>query len=169
MDYDPSHMSPVFHQAYKFSVVSGTKLGRACVATSDIQKGEIICKMTGPSISLREFFDKYELNDCNPLQVSADEYIDLVEPYVCFNHSCDPNAALRNEGILFALRMIKKDEEIMYDYSTSVDDPIWHMGCLCGTKNCRKLIADFQSIPHEQKEFYRINNAITRHIHNLYY
>lgn len=162
-------MHSAFQNSFKFEVVAGTKLGRACIATGPIKSDEIICKMAGPLISLRDFFDKYEVNECTPLQIGGDKYIDLIEPYVCFNHSCRPNAGIRNDGILFALQEIKVGEEIMYDYSTTVDDPIWHMNCLCGASECRGIIADFQSVPHERKEFYKNRNAVTSHIKKIYY
>lgn len=154
---------------FKFKVIDGTRLGRACIATKPLIMGEIICKMTGPRIDLKHFFEKYEMDDCTPLQVDEDGYIDLIEPYVCFNHSCSPNAGIRNNGILFALKDIKEGEEIMYDYSTTVDDVIWRMDCLCGESNCRKVIGDFQSIPHEQKDFYFKNNALTAYIKRTFY
>lgn len=125
--------------------------------------------MTGPEINLREFFDKYEIVECNPLQISSDTFIDLIEPYNCFNHSCNPNAGIRNNGILFALRDINLGDEIMYDYSTTVDDVIWNMECACLEKNCRKIIGDFQSLPHVQKEFYLQLGALSSHIKNTYY
>jgi uncharacterized protein len=162
-------MQGILSLFFKFKVVDGTRLGRACVALNLIKKGEIICKMTGPKIDLKHFFEKYEINDCTPLQISESDYIDLIEPYVCFNHSCNPNAGLRNNGVLFALRDIKEGEEIMYDYSTTVDDIIWKMDCLCKQPGCRKVIGDFQSIPHQQKEFYLKNNALTEYIKKTYY
>ena len=162
-------MREVLDKSYKFKVISNTRLGRACVAIKKILKGEIICKMAGPNISLKEFSEKYDINGCTPLQIGEDIFIDLIEPYVCFNHSCDPNAGLRNNAVLFALKDIKVGEEIFYDYSTSVDDVWWTMECKCRTKKCRKLIGDFQSVPHLQKEFYRKNKALTKYIHTIYY
>lgn len=162
-------MKGILSNCFHFKIVEGTRLGRACFATEKISKGEIICKFAGPVISLREFFDKYDIDDGNPLQISDDLYIDLVEPYVCFNHSCNPNAGIRNDGILFALQDISSGEEISYDYSTTIDDVTWQMECLCQSSNCRKHIGDFQSIPHERKEFYRKSGALTAHLLKTYY
>lgn len=162
-------MLGILSEFFKFKVVEKTRLGRACVATDGISEGEIICKMGGPLISLKDFFEKYEMNGCTPLQIDRDHYIDLVEPYICFNHSCDPNAGIRNDGILFALKKIRKGEEINYDYSTTSDDPIWRMECDCKKKICRKKIGDFQTIPHERKQFFYKKNAVTNHIKTTYY
>lgn len=154
---------------YIFKVENDTPLGRACFAKVNIQEGEIICKMTGPLISLREFSEKYPFDNGNPLQVDEDVYLDLIEPFVCFNHSCDPNAGIRNNGVLFALREIKKGEEIRYDYSTTVDDHWWGMDCLCQSPICRQKISDFQSISHDRKSFYKEKGALTAHLLRVYY
>lgn len=163
-------MMGILAECYKFNVVEGTQLGKACVARESIEEGEIICKMSGSIITLRDFIEKYaDINECNPLQIGKDQFIDLLEPYCCFNHSCDPNAGLRNDGILFAIRKIDIGQEIMYDYSTSVDDVLWSMDCKCHSQICRFKIGDFQSIPHERKNFYLENNALTSHIKSTYY
>lgn len=163
-------MENILSRTYKFEVKPHARFGRGCFAKNRIMAGEIICKMTGPTMSLKELLDKYdESNWTNPLQIAEDKYIDLIEPYVCFNHSCQPNAALRNKGILFALKDIEMNEEICYDYSTSVDDGLWRMDCACLAPNCREIIGDFQTIPHDAKEFYKSKNALTAYILGLFY
>ena len=154
---------------FKFKVVSGTPLGRACVCTEKIEKGEIICKFVGPIINSKQAFEKYGFDNCIPLQIDEDAFIDLNEPYVFFNHSCKPNAGIRNNGILFALEEIKHGQEISYDYSTTVDDILWSMDCFCGEQNCRKKITDFQSIPHALKKFYLESGALTSYIRETFY
>jgi hypothetical protein len=162
-------MLGILPKFYKFKITNSSSFGRGIIATDAIVDGEIICKITGAKINLREFFDKYEIDGCNVFQFGYDEYIDAIEPYVCFNHSCDPNAGIRNNGVIFALKKIKKGEEIFFDYSTITDDVIWSMECKCGSKQCRKLIGDFQTIPHNRKEFYRKKGAISAHIKSVYY
>ena len=53
------------------------------------------------------------------------------------NHSCDPNAYMRavpgNKVVFFALRDIKKGEEITIDYR----DPEHPQTCRCGARKCR--------------------------------
>jgi len=159
----------VSYPFYKFKVKENTPLGRACVATSIITKGEIICKMRGTPISFKQFCERHGAECDDLLQIDNEQYIDLMEPFVCFNHSCDPNAGIRNKNILFALRNIEQEEEIMFDYSTTADDPLWTMECRCRTKLCRKIIGDFQSLPHERKEYYRTKGALPDHILETYY
>lgn len=162
-------MLGVLPSFYKFTVITDTPLGRACIAKKKICEGEIICKMTGPIIDLKQFFEKYDYDNCMPLQIDRDQYIDLIEPYVFFNHSCEPNAGIRNNGILFAIRGIAVNEEITYDYSTTADDVLWSMECRCRAKSCRKLVGDFQSIPHEQKMTYLKLGCLTSYIHRTFF
>lgn len=162
-------MQGILPQFYKFKVTEESKFGRGIVALSEIEEGEIICKVTGPIMTLKQFFEKYETNGCNVLQIGEDEYIDTNEPYLFFNHSCNPNAGVRNKGIIFALKKINKNEEITFDYSTTCDDVIWSMPCSCGEKDCRKIIGDFQTIPHLRKQYYLEKNALISHIKSLYY
>lgn len=162
-------MLGILEHCFKFKIQENHRFGRAIVATDDIAPNEIIFKFGGPLITLKEFFDKYEWNYANPLQIGEDTYIDLIEPYVLINHSCSPNAGVRNNGILFALGQINAGEEITFDYSTTVDDVTWSMECDCHSPNCRGQIGDFMSIPHMQKQFYLEKNALTNYIKNLYY
>lgn len=162
-------MHGILPKFWKFKVVENTPLGKAIFSTEKILQGEIICKFIGPIINLRQFFEKYEADGCNVLQISYDEYIDVIEPYVFFNHSCYPNAGVRNNGVLFALKDINPDEEIFFDYSTTVDDVIWSMDCKCGHSSCRKLIGDFQTLPHDRKQFFYEKGAMIRHLIKTYY
>lgn len=162
-------MQPV-SSFYKFRVAKDTPMGNGCIATKQIAVGEIICKMQGPVITLKELLEKYDGDErCNPLQVTTDTYLDLKEPFVYFNHSCSPNAGIRNNGILFALKPIRPGDEIFYDYSTTVDELMWQMNCKCESTNCRKIIRSYDSVPHKQKLIYIQKGALTKHIIATYY
>lgn len=162
-------MLGILPKFFKFKVSENPSLGKGMFATDKILENEIIFKFTGPILTLKQFFEKYEMNGCNVLQVDEDKYIDVIEPYLFVNHSCDPNAGVRNNGVLFALRDINAGEEIFFDYSTTADDVIWNMECKCGSKNCRKIIGDFITLPHERKQFYLKKNALMGYIKKMYY
>lgn len=120
--------------------------GRGVFASRDIGRGEKVCDMKGMKIKAEDIGELRESGRnpvVDPLQIDFDEYVNLEEPYVLINHSCDPNTGLRNR-MLYAIRNIKKGEEITYDYSSA-----WFDGfeCNCGSKNCRRHIGDFTSIP----------------------
>ena len=55
------------------------------------------------------------------------------------NHSCDPNCEVAGKGLklwIFALRNIKKNEELSYDYGFGYDEDFKQFPCRCGAKNC---------------------------------
>jgi len=55
------------------------------------------------------------------------------------NHSCDPNCEVLEDNKklwIFAMRDIKKNEELTYDYGFSFDKDYKQYVCKCGAKNC---------------------------------
>lgn len=57
------------------------------------------------------------------------------------NHSCDPNAAFDQEGMLRALRAIAPHEEITYDYLLiPIPAAPWNFECACESSNCKGWI-----------------------------
>ena len=55
------------------------------------------------------------------------------------NHSCNPNCEVDGKGLklwIFALRDIKKDEELSYDYGFGYDKDYKQFVCKCGANNC---------------------------------
>ena len=85
--------------------------------------------------------------EANALQIDDCLYLDIGAPGVYANHSCCPNAGIRQDRQLVALRPIQAGEEIRYDYSTTMWEDHWTMDCRCGQVNCRRLIADFHTLP----------------------
>ena len=60
-------------------------------------------------------------------------------PARLINHSCNPNCEVDGKGLklwIFALRDIKKGEELSYDYGFGFDQDYKQFPCRCGTKNC---------------------------------
>jgi hypothetical protein len=81
------------------------------------------------------------------LQVGHREYLDLTPPARYLNHSCDPNAGIVKDRVLIALRPIMPGEEIRFDYSTTMSEDRWTMGCRCGEQLCRRVILAFHHLP----------------------
>ena len=55
------------------------------------------------------------------------------------NHSCDPNCEVDGVGLklwIYALKDIKKNEELTYDYGFSFDKDYKDFPCKCRSKNC---------------------------------
>jgi hypothetical protein len=56
------------------------------------------------------------------------------------NHSCEPNVGIRGEITFVAMRDIRSDEELSFDYAMTDDEPDIDMQCNCGTPDCRRVI-----------------------------
>ncbi len=55
------------------------------------------------------------------------------------NHSCNPNCEVAGTGLkvwIYAIRDIKKGEELSYDYGFSYDKDYKNYPCKCGERNC---------------------------------
>ncbi len=134
--------------------IKQTKYGRGVFATRNIKIGEKIFTMDGNRISkenLHLISKSGRSSLVDPLQVSENKFINMIEPYVLVNHSCNPNAGIKNGNLLVAIKNIKKNEEILYDYSS-----VWFEGfiCKCGQPNCRKYIGDFSGLPKKNQRRY---------------
>ena len=144
--------------------------GNGIFTKNKIKKGEIIYFLDGELCTLDEIIrrineGKEKLFD--PLQVGDEEYLDLDEISRTFNHSCGPNAYIKEKNNLIALRNILPSEEITYDYSTTMNDneekiinagqEIWACKCNCGSKKCRGIINQFKTLSIITKKFYISN------------
>ena len=65
----------------------------------------------------------------------------------------DPNAGIVRDVFLTAMRDIKKDEEITFDYSVITADN-WTLECKCGSPRCRKVIGNYIDLSNELKRKY---------------
>jgi len=122
--------------------------GRGTFTDQAIAKGALIIRFTGP-------FLRYTETDAETfaLQIAPDLYIGASGgPDDFINHSCEPNAGFRIAGIdadLSAIRDIAGGEEILFDYSTTLDEDDFTMECRCGTASCRGTIGDGKYLPED--------------------
>ncbi|MEP7339603.1 MAG: SET domain-containing protein [Acidobacteriota bacterium] len=62
-------------------------------------------------------------------------------PMHATNHSCDPNSSFNADGMLMAIRDIRKDEEITYDYLLHpIPASPWNFECQCQSIACIKWV-----------------------------
>lgn len=141
-------------------VLSTPGKGRAVVSKKGFVKGAEVLQFFGSKRHVSEFDDL-----THALQIGPSTYLEpsgLLDDFV--NHSCDPNTGIRqdDEGrvILFALRPIRKGEEITFDYATTQSGGHSSMPCLCGASNCRGIIKDFSDLSDNQKSFYCSQGAV---------
>jgi hypothetical protein len=129
------------------------ELGRGLFAARDFQPGEAIFCFVGRFITFEEACSMGEA-EANTLQIGTNSYLHPGPPGVFANHSCDPNAGIRNTVEVHALRSIRRDEEIRFDYSTSMSERRWTMPCRCGTPVCRGVVRDFHELPDALQRHY---------------
>lgn len=130
-------------------------LGHGIFASKNIAKGETILTFEGPHISFLQTKTKGSW-ECMPLQIDDDLYIDTLPVGVFVNHSCMPNAGIKRDKDLVARYAISKDEEIRFDYSTTMQEKSFTMECRCqcGKQNCRHIVDDFSTLPEAIKSAY---------------
>jgi hypothetical protein len=80
--------------------------------------------------------------------------INYLRPINYFNHSCEPNTGFDLHGNYIAMKDIPKNNEFLLDYSFLNTNPDYKMQCLCGSKNCRKVITGNE---WKNKEFVKKN------------
>ena len=119
--------------------------GYGIVATTDINKGTKIIEYKGKIITRKQSeespkFDNgraiYLFNLNNKYDLDGDYKFNTAR---LINHSCEPNCEVSGTGLkvwVYAIKDIKKDDELSYDYGFSYDKDYKQFPCRCGTKNC---------------------------------
>lgn len=145
--------------------IANCPFGRGLFAGEPIAPGTEILRFRGPLLTLNEVRAKGPAA-ANALQVGINRYLDLDEPGRFVNHSCSPNAAVLNDTSLVAIRQIASNEEIRFDYSTTISDG-WTMPCQCGSPDCRGLVVAFQLLPEFLRRRYALLGQVQRFILEL--
>jgi uncharacterized protein len=117
------------------------KGGFAVFACQPLEKDELICVWTGQVVTYEAMLSLSEEDKSHTLQVDEGMYLapltPQVEPADCVNHSCAPNAGIRGQISLVAMRPITAGEEITFDYAMADSSPFDEFPCSCGTPTCR--------------------------------
>lgn len=129
--------------------------GRGAFATRTIRKGQRFAEYTGEEITHEEADSRYDETKARHhtflFVLDDDTVIDARRKGSdarFINHSCDPNAesVIEDDRIwIEALRTIRADEEITYDYRFEWDDEyepedVRYYRCRCGAAKCRGTI-----------------------------
>jgi hypothetical protein len=140
--------------------VAACDVGLGLFAARTIEAGEPILQFEGPPLTLEEVRAK-GAQAANALQVGADRYLDLREPGRLVNHSCSPNAGIRDDVVLTAIRRIAASEEIRFDYSTTIGDR-WMMACACRAPDCRGVVGAYRQLPEDVRRRYEELGVVQR-------
>ena len=118
---------------------------RGVYAAKNIKAGKIIIYYRGKLITKKETEKnpKYD-NDKAIYLFNLNSRYDLDGDFEyndarLINHTCNPNCEVAGKGLklwIFALRDIKKGEELSYDYGFGFDENYKDFVCKCGAKNC---------------------------------
>src|SRR6185369_8729778 len=133
-------------------------VGRGLFAGEPVAAGTVILEFSGEKLTLAQVRAKGAAA-ANALQIGVNEYLDLAEPGRLVNHACDPNAVVKKDTRLVAMRDIDRGEEIRFDYSTTISDG-WTMECRCGAVNCRRIVTAFQLLPEELRRRYALLQCV---------
>ena len=114
-------------------------------ASQNIEKGTKIIEYKGKIISVKKSevdpkFDNrkaiYLFNINNRYDLDGNFKFNTAR---LINHSCNPNCEVFGEGLkiwVYAMKDIKKGEELSYDYGFSYDENFREFPCNCRSKNC---------------------------------
>lgn len=137
--------TPPYHIYYPVKVAKSKIAGKGAYALQRIPARKKIGDLGGVIITMKEamklikdlkVINLVELDDDLALNAS-----DNPNDMRFINHSCDPNTYLRvmkNRVEFYALKSIKKGEELSCDYGETHHDG--KLPCRCGAKNCRGFI-----------------------------
>ena len=143
--------------------------GSGIFATKNIKKntniieyiGEKITRLEGDKRSakrIKDYLHSEETGSVYIFELNSKYDIDGSFEYNkarYINHSCNPNCEvdiLQNEIWIIAIKNIKKDEELSYDYGYQFDEDDYkdHV-CKCGSKNCIGFIISEDDWPKYRK------------------
>ncbi len=132
------------------------KGGKAVIALADIPTGSLLA-VWGGSVVTRVELEAGRGERRLVLQVDEDAFLvsDQEGPADWVNHSCSPNAGLRGQISLVALRDIEQGEEICFDYAMSDGCDYDTFDCRCGAAQCRGTVTglDWQ-LPELRERYY---------------
>jgi hypothetical protein len=151
-------------------VIAPARIGRGLFATTSVRPGDTISRIEGRIVGYKVLWRRRGSRfSANCIRFGPDTYLDPGKGVCRFlNHSCEPNAGIRktsNRLFLFAAKRIAAGSEIAIDYSTTIgDDDIWTMRCRCGSRQCRKTIRNFGSLPVAVKRRYMREGLVPGYI-----
>ena len=114
-------------------------------ARCDIKKGTRIIEYKGKIITSKESETNPKFDNGKAIYLfNINKRFDLDGDYKfntarLINHSCDPNCEVFGEGMkiwIFAMKNIKKNEELSYDYGFSFDEDYRNFPCRCKSNKC---------------------------------
>ena len=120
-------------------------------ARTRIPAGQLLVVWGDDIVTAEEFEQLSAREKMHTIQVEEELYqvpCRGPEPGDFINHCCDPNAGLRGQLSLVALRPIAAGEEVCYDYAMSDGSAYDEFCCDCGVRRCRgRVTGDDWQLP----------------------
>lgn len=131
--------------------------GSGVFAVDPVEPGELLAVWGGRVVGREELSGLSDRERMLTLQVEEGRYLAPAgepDPADLVNHSCDPNAGLRGQIALVAMRTIEPGEEVCFDYAMSEGSPYDEFPCRCGSRRCRgRVTADDWRRPELQRRY----------------
>ena len=118
---------------------------RGLYASRDIKDGTKIIEYKGKIVTKKEVEENSKFDNEKAIYLfNLNKRYDLDGDFKyntarLINHSCNPNCEVAGVGLkvwVYAIRDIKKGEELSYDYGFGYDEFYKDFPCRCGSKNC---------------------------------
>jgi len=122
--------------------------GLGVIAAKNFKRGDLVTTLRGPVRYVYVQNKKQAQYGATWIGRTKYTWIDPKPPLNRLNHSCDPTVGIRGQRRVYALREIKKGDEITIDYSTIEPQRLWSMRCSCRSKYCRKTIRSIEFLPY---------------------
>ncbi|GAB4437357.1 MAG: hypothetical protein OHK0011_20390 [Turneriella sp.] len=130
--------------------VRPTRFGKGVFARREFTAGSKILQFRGRIYSRAEYLSKVNPVKCHYMQIGDNAFLGpTTTPDNFVNHCCEPNAGLvidNGRAWLVAITTIRPEDEITFDYSTSMAEDHWEMDCACGAASCRGRVRDFKHL-----------------------
>ncbi len=114
-------------------------------ANKDIKKGTKIIEYKGKIITVKQSENSPKFDNEKAIYLfNLNKKYDLDGDFKSniarlINHSCDPNCEVCGKGLkvwVYAIKDIKKGDELSYDYGFGYDKDYKQFPCKCGSKKC---------------------------------
>ena len=124
-------------------VKDAEKGGFGVKAKTPIRKDDLLAVWSGVIYTADELAELSAGEKSRTVEIEDGLYlVSLVmdEPADFINHSCNPNAGMRGQICIVAMRDIASGEEITMDYAMVDSGDYDAFPCACGEKDCREWI-----------------------------
>ncbi|CAK0769682.1 SET domain-containing protein-lysine N-methyltransferase [Gammaproteobacteria bacterium] len=149
----------------KLEIRESKKHNNGVFAKTNIVKNERLAILGGDIMFIDEINELPKVFQNYPMQIEERFVIGYrkaveTEDTDFFNHSCEPNSGFKGQIFIVAMRDIKADEEITFDYAMTISKSvgsniIFEMDCKCGSPNCRKKITENDWEASELRQRYK--------------